>query len=491
MYKRALIIITVLTAFLMLFALTAYATEDAELCAAIFKGEGTEENPYLLSSPSDFSKLAALVNTGNQAYNSAYYKLSGSIDFSGVSSYIPVGKVITELQIKTSNDGTPQTDKYGNYVYEEIEAEERPFMGYLDGDGYAIRNLTINSSEKVVGIFGIGKNAVVENLRVENITVNAERDYSIMAGALFGRYEGNKNKENVRIANCHIDGKINAKSNFKKVTAGGITGYHDVKHLTSHITNCRVDVDINALTNSSVLAGGLVGDVYTGANIEKCVITGSVRAETTGDANANAGAIAARFFFDAWFGRSASLASDEELWYSKAYNIVNSVKLESLGPHDKNISNTFTRTEEAIIGNCFYDSRYKVTPTLNAHIGIEKTEEALFDKAFLENTIGLDFENTWTMVLGRPELISREPYIAYRVNESDIDVQPVGCGSCRVIAAFYLGKRLVTAKPAMYNEGDELSFNCENSEYDSVKLFAFGDGIRPLCTNKFFSKQAN
>ena len=62
---------------------------------AVFDGEGTKENPFILSTPQHFQYLAVLVNTGNSLYKSAYYRLGNSIDFSGVNGYIPIGKVIS------------------------------------------------------------------------------------------------------------------------------------------------------------------------------------------------------------------------------------------------------------------------------------------------------------------------------------------------------------------------------------------------------------
>lgn len=480
MLRRTFCVTVVIIALCFTFFSAGIFAEDAVL-SAMFDGEGTAESPYMLSEPSDFEMLAVLVNLGNSNYNSAYYKLSNSIDFSGVSDFIPIGKAKVEVVPETNSKGEIKTDKYGNIIYEEIESATFPFMGQLDGDGYTLKNITIDSDLKLVGIFGLGKNAVVKNLRVENIQVNASRDRTIHAGALFGRYSGNNANDDGLISGCHIDGRINVNGD-SKICVGGIAGMFDVKHKTVKVDNCRLDVDINAKSGTVSFAGGMFGDVYTGAHVEKCVITGSVRSEVTGDASAYAGAVAARFCFDDWFGDDGYLSALEDNWYTKADRIVSSIKLETIGKYSKYISGTFAHvTGDVSIGNCYFDLQYDVEETLNAHTGIGKTAKELFDKDFLKNQLGFDFDETWTMVLGKPELNSKESRIAYETEGTEIVVQPIDCGDCLVIAAFYDKNRVVKVKTLPYYDEIPIRFKCDEVEYDKIKLFAFDGTYVPLC----------
>ena len=62
------------------------------------------------------------------------------------------------------------------------------FAGGLDGNGYTIRNLTINLPETGgVGLFGtLAKTGVVRNLNLENATVNGLHGTGALVGANFG-----------------------------------------------------------------------------------------------------------------------------------------------------------------------------------------------------------------------------------------------------------------------------------------------------------------
>jgi len=471
--------------------LSSEVSENAEL-AALFEGEGTKENPYILSTPQHFSLLAVMVNNGNSLFNSAYYKLGNSIDFSGVSGYIPIGKVTTELVAETDSSGNFKTDSDGNIKYKETETAKKPFMGHFDGNGYTIRNLTINSDERVVGLFGIAHNASVKNLRIENMTINAERDRSLFVGSLFGRYEGDWKAEELYITGCHVDGKI---TTYGKLNAeiGGMVGRLNVSMNTVLVNNCRCDVDIDATAITYQYAGGFIGNVETGADINKCVITGSVYGETTGDSSSYVGGVAARLRYNDWIGVS-SLSESASLMSQKGYtslsNTVVSSKVESVAKYSEYIGNTVAQyySEESTISRCYTDAAFYVTPSGNAYkndIVMERDE--LFDKSFLSGNVGLDYESTWTTVLGKPDLISKDSYIAYEYDDASLLylVEPVNCGSCTVYAAAYdTYGRVAAARIEKYIEGNPVEISFGETEYASVKLFAFGNGFSPLCTVK-------
>lgn len=648
-------------------------SESEGTLLAVFEGEGTEENPFILSTPQHFQYLAVLVNTGNSLYKSAYYRLGNSIDFSGVNGYIPIGKVDTKLDypgegdfakykpgtynlsasvsavvdseygqidvgsklfsgasviieksgkatvklnfktadinisedtsakffvsdsygvdgVKTGGnigylkkDGTswvyygssgidkvsiaksstgntviPSYEldenavgvKYITYiefpfdalkneyslaltvdsdvfgaqlggmgnenpvtlnvkwneftapVYSESEYEEKiiakhPFSGTLDGNGYALKNLTINSSERLVGIFGLGYNACVENLRIENITINARRNYTMNVGALFGCYEGNWAKSDLHITGCHADGKIVVDCE-KNAYTGGLIGVHKVNLNAAVVRDCRVDMDITSVSATTSYVGGMIATIDSGIDLSKCVVTGEAYGEAEGDANPYTGGIAARIVYDDWIGTTsgyeeASLMAQQG--YSLAEKSVASIKVQSVGIYRPLIGNIFSKVLDATVRNCYYDSTYKVEGTLDSYdqkgeLGSEKTAEEIFDKAFLSDTIGLDFENTWIMVLGIPDVVSKDPYIAYKKDGTAFNVQPVGCGSCKVIAAAYDSDgRVVASRIDSYTEGTPVTLSFEGVEYEYIKIFAFDSRYSPLCEAETYTVQ--
>lgn len=446
--------------------------------SAYFEGEGTKENPYLLSTPNQFTMLAALVNMGKSEYSGAHYKLTNSIDFAG-ENFVTIGRVVTEI-VSISENGKIKT--------EEKETATYPFKGHFDGNGYALKNITIDSSERVIGVFGIGFNACVENLRIENITINASRDRTMHIGGLFGRYDGNWSGENLQINGCHVDGKIVSRGGYN-VEVGGMVGKLNVKLGVVKVSNCRSDVDIDAVAATYQYAGGLIGNVENGGDISKCVATGSVYGETTGDASSYAGGITARLRFSDWIGVS-SLSSDDAVLmanngYSKASQLASAVSLSAKAKYSLYTGNIIAQyyKDEASVSNCYYDKQYEVTPTTNAYQGTGKETVALFDKSFLKNTVGLDFENTWTMVLDKPELVAKDPYIACELSGTTLNVQPVKCGDCKVIVAVYKDKRLVTSKVEKYTEGIALPVSLDGLTYDEMKIFAVNDSLSPLCNS--------
>ena len=112
-------------------------------------GDGTQQNPYIISSREDFNSFAQLVNNGTGDYASKYYQLGGDIDYDGCYDYVPVG------------------------------TSDHPFTGTFDGKGYIVdgpQMLTSENGETVrdfareyTGLFGyVGIGGVVKNVKVEN-----------------------------------------------------------------------------------------------------------------------------------------------------------------------------------------------------------------------------------------------------------------------------------------------------------------------------------
>ena len=100
------------------------------------KGEGTSENPYVITSPNELDEIRNNL--------SGYYILGNDIDLSSISEWTPIG------------------------------TEEEPFKGTLDGQGYSINNLTITSDNlDVVGLFGYCDRDTVSlrNINVLNINI--------------------------------------------------------------------------------------------------------------------------------------------------------------------------------------------------------------------------------------------------------------------------------------------------------------------------------
>ena len=175
------------------------------------------------------------------------------------------------------------------------------FTGCFDGNGHAIHNLIIESSDYNTGIFNfLGKGSIVENLWIENTTIYSDKYY---VGGLAAKNWGT-------IRNCHISGKIYGFS-----SVGGLVGSngHQVEirsnsNMLSNdtlITNeeiegvilfCSSDVNVTATKiNVGVRSqniGGIVG-LNAGGIIGLCKSSGNIEGdqETGGLAGINNGLI--------------------------------------------------------------------------------------------------------------------------------------------------------------------------------------------------------
>ena len=177
-------------------------------------GDGTQANPYRISSSSDWSQLASNVNSG--------------ITYSGV--YFKVTDIIYP----------PATAMIGN-------SEENSFQGIFDGNGQKIVFMHNAGSNEYAAPFRYVKNATFKRVYVDasDITYIASSGHYI--GGLVGHSSGNTN-----ISNCEIN--IVVGGGQGEGYHGGIVGY--VADGVTTIDNCLFG---GSLTGSSTHCGGFVG----------------------------------------------------------------------------------------------------------------------------------------------------------------------------------------------------------------------------------------
>ncbi len=240
-------------------------------------GEGTRDNPFIVTSPIDLYEISAMVNTnapGTSIFKSAYYKLANDIDMKGEQLFI-----------------------IGN-------SQELPFLGHFDGNGKTISNFyitdTLISSETYqpyhtpfVGLFGSTSstmlengNAEIYNLRLDNfkISVNAaEEGSSFFVGGIVGHGYG------VSITGCETtNGLIEVVGDDEYFGyVGGIIGYqlsvyrNSSSAYTSVVNACSSSVTIEGLAGCINAAGGIAGIVEAqspevASAVINCYSTGNV-----------------------------------------------------------------------------------------------------------------------------------------------------------------------------------------------------------------------
>lgn len=182
-------------------------------------GSGTQEDPYKISSAFWMNYL----NLNPRAY----FELTNDIDLSG-EPWTPVGK-------------------------------EYPFSGGLDGNGHKIIGLNNYITEQYGGLFANISGAKINNLALEDISVNISTPYgNVYAGGVAAYAVDSE------ISNITISGQISVIAERGDVYAGSVAGYA----VNTVIGGCNSYADISAEANLSLLkAGGIAG--YLSGSIEK------------------------------------------------------------------------------------------------------------------------------------------------------------------------------------------------------------------------------
>lgn len=185
--------------------------------ASSMKGEGTTENPYIISSSSHLSEVADWVNNGNDC-NGLFFVLEQDLKMPG-KKWTPIGDFM------------------------------HPFSGHFDGANYCLSEL-VWVGGNFVGLFGcLGSEAVVENLCISS--ASARTNYYL--GAICGINEG-------QILNCHVkDGALRCSG-----IVGGIAGVN---------LGIVKDCSNNALVSSCAATGGIVGFNY--GEVVNCTNSGN------------------------------------------------------------------------------------------------------------------------------------------------------------------------------------------------------------------------
>lgn len=228
------------------------------------RGEGTKEDPIIISSDLELAKLAKDVNTGSSKVmkSGEYFKLTKDIDLKhGI--WTPIG---------STKCTKGNSDRY--------------FSGIFDGDGHTIRNMHIEwdnetGKEASWGLFtrlyGNPENtrspkleeyATVTNLVIENAQVEKKKGYIpqgssvIKIGMLVSDLTQFAEISNIIIRNSKITDngeKYVSKSNYR---VGGIVGYVDNGgHF--RIFNISADTELNmhkensSFTGQMTIAGGI------------------------------------------------------------------------------------------------------------------------------------------------------------------------------------------------------------------------------------------
>ncbi|MEI7024762.1 S-layer homology domain-containing protein [Paenibacillus sp. y28] len=208
------------------FAVATVVQEVGKVTAEFEGGTGTSLSPYWIATA---DQLHAVRN-----YPVSFFKLVADIDLS-VRDY-------------SSEEG-----------WWPIGTMFEPFRGEMDGNGYRITGLTINEPKDVAGLFAYTNDAVLTNMKLENVMI---RNMMAPTGGLVGI------STNSTISNSYVSGSVSGE-----YVVGGLVG---------------ISVNSNTISNSYVsgsvsgeyAVGGLVGNGAQ-STISNSYAAGSVSGQDT------------------------------------------------------------------------------------------------------------------------------------------------------------------------------------------------------------------
>ncbi|OLS37915.1 hypothetical protein BTR22_05235 [Alkalihalophilus pseudofirmus] len=191
------------------------------------QGAGTQSNPYIVRTPQDIDDIRNDL--------SAHYELANSIDMSVFDNFNPIGSGAGELS----------------------------FRGSFNGNGYAIRNLTVHATSANGSLFGSVEYSEIRNLRIEGATVTGTINTSVLSGRCLGS----------NLTNIFVSGTVNGTN-----AIGGLIGWNVTPG--SFIKNCYADVDVTG----NYHVGGLIGNISRNeTQVDSCYAVGKVHANFNND----------------------------------------------------------------------------------------------------------------------------------------------------------------------------------------------------------------
>ena len=188
-----------------------------------FKGSGTEDSPFIISTLEEFRLFRDKVNNG-ESFDNQFVRLTDNINLA-------------------------------SEVWQPIGSASAKFLGTFDGNENTISNLVVDVDANNAGLFGFA--SVVRNLKIANAKVRG----LISVGAVAGELESSVGT----IDNCHVSGRIEITG---ENSVGGLAGKG-----YANIGNCSVVGDGSATsfvvgvygsTEEGDNVGGLIGHLGEG-----------------------------------------------------------------------------------------------------------------------------------------------------------------------------------------------------------------------------------
>ena len=233
------------------------------------EGNGSTDHPYIITKAAELAWFRDQVNGGN------------------IKICAKIANDVEVIDMSTVCHAADKSQNLEEVSWEPIGNTTNRYMGTFNGNNKTITNLYINANQEYSGLFGYTFISTIKNLTFVNANVT---NTGVFTGILVG-YANTSTLQNIKISNtCQmkggedytggIAGKLLDGNAYNCVNYATVQGIEDVGGLFgffagtgNSITACA---NYGKVTASSQIAGGLVGDFYSGT-IQDCANYGDVK----------------------------------------------------------------------------------------------------------------------------------------------------------------------------------------------------------------------
>lgn len=249
------------------------------------------------------------------------------------------------------------------------------FTGILHGNGHVIRNMSYNQSGQAsVGLFATTRGAIIEDLGFENANMVGNEN----VGALAGHFYGGEARR-IFVMNSYIEGRDHVGS-----IVGNMGNNNGDPSL---ISDCISDATVKTREHQ---VGGLCG-IATGGTLQNSLFCGTV--DNNGNSS-NTGII-------------SLIDSDDATTIQNCFSGAAHINGKRMVPRIVNGKrNSTTLINNYVLKSSLYGGNYSTAvDDKDGDQGATVDDATARTKAFYSETLGWDFDNTWTFLPGAEGLM--------------------------------------------------------------------------------------
>ena len=249
------------------------------------------------------------------------------------------------------------------------------FTGILHGNGHVIRNMSYNQSGQAsVGLFATTRGAIIEDLGFENANMVGNENVGALAGHFYGGVA-----RRIFVMNSYIEGRDHVGS-----IVGNMGNNNGEPSL---ITDCISDATVKTREHQ---VGGLCG-IATGGTLQNSLFCGTV--DNNGHSS-NTGII-------------SLIDSDDATTIQNCFSGAAHINGKRMVPRIVNGKrNSTTLINNYVLKSSLYSGNYSTAvDDKDGDQGATVNDATARTKAFYSETLGWDFDNTWTFLPGAEGLM--------------------------------------------------------------------------------------